>query len=156
MDDFFKFKEIIIDANVLLPLLIGLYNKRELGKFNYREEDFALLVEFLRNFDRKVVTPQVLAEISNLAATKLKAKFPDFIKNSIRTLMTLKERYMNKNDILQKEKEVQDFGITDTSLIEAVNRDRLLLTADGTLFGYCSNNKIPVIHLDTLPSLLFK
>jgi rRNA-processing protein FCF1 len=156
MDDFFKFKEVILDANVLLPLLIGLYNKRELVKFNYKEEDFALLVEFIRNFDRKVVTPQVLAEISNLAENKLKGKFFDFIKNSIRTLMNLEEKYVNKNDILQKEKEVQDFGITDTSLIEAVNRDRLLLTADGPLFGYCSNNKIPVIHLDTIPSLLFK
>jgi len=106
MDDFFKFKEVIIDANALLPLLIGLYNKRELVKFDYKEEDFALLVEFLRNFDIKVVTPQVLAEISNLAENKLKGKFSDFIKNSIRTLMNLEEKYVNKNDILQKEKEV--------------------------------------------------
>ena len=106
MDDFFKFKEVIIDANVLLPLLIGLYNKRELVKFDYKEEDFALLIEFLRNFDIKVVTPQVLAEISNLAENKLKGKFSDFIKNSIRTLMNLEEKYVNKNDILQKEKEV--------------------------------------------------
>lgn len=106
MNDFFKFKEVIIDANVLLPLLIGLYNKRELVKFDYKEEDFARLVEFLRNFDIKVVTPQVLAEISNLAENKLKGKFSDFIKNSIRTLMNLEEKYVNKNDILQKEKEV--------------------------------------------------
>ena len=156
MNDFFKFKEVIIDTNVLLLLLMGLYNKRELAKLNYKEEELALLVEFLRNFDRKVVTPQVLAEISNLAENKLKGKFSDFIENSIRTLMHLEEKYVKKNDILQKEKEVKDFGITDTSLIEAVNRDRLLLTADGPLFGYCSSNRIPVIHLDTIPSLLFK
>ena len=70
MNDFFKFKEVIIDTNVLLLLLMGLYNKKELVKLNYKEE-LALLVEFLRNFDRKVVTPQVLAEISNLAENKL-------------------------------------------------------------------------------------
>ena len=155
MNDFFKFKEVIIDTNVLLLLLMGLYNKKELVKLNYKEE-LALLVEFLRNFDRKVVTPQVLAEISNLAENKLKGKFSDFIENSIRTLMHLEEKYVKKNDILQKEKGVKDFGITDTSLIEAANRDRLLLTADGPLFGYCSSNRIPVIQLDTIPSLLFK
>ena len=71
MNDFFKFKEVIIDTNVLLLLLMGLYNKKELVKLNYKEEELALLVEFLRNFDRKVVTPQVLAEISNLAENKL-------------------------------------------------------------------------------------
>ena len=90
MNDFFKFKDVIIDTNVLLLLLMGLYNKRELAKLNYKEE-LALLVEFLRNFDRKVVTPQVLAEISNLAENKLKGKFSDFIGNSIRTLMHLEE-----------------------------------------------------------------
>ena len=48
----------------------------------------------------------------------IKGKFSDFIGNSIRTLMHLEEKYVKKNDILQKEKEVKDFGITDTSLIE--------------------------------------
>jgi len=47
MNDFFKFKEVIIDANVLLLLLMGLYNKRELAKLNYKEEELALLVHQL-------------------------------------------------------------------------------------------------------------
>ena len=60
----------------------------------------------------------MISSSSNLAENKLKGKFSDFIENSIRTLMHLEEKYVKKDDILQKE--VKDFGITDTSLIEAV------------------------------------
>lgn len=156
MNELFKFKEIIIDTNVLLPFLIGLYSTKELRKLGFKEEDFMLLVKFIRKFNRKLVTPQILAELSNLAKQKLKGNFSDFIHNSIKTLMNLDEQYVNKRDILQKIKEVQDFGLTDTSLIKAANKDRLLLTADGPLYGYCINQKIPVVHLDTIPSLLLR
>ena len=65
-----KKKPIITDTSPLLLLLIGSYDKNTIKGFkrlaNYDSVDFDLLLEFVAK--RKVmVTPQVLAEVSNFA-----------------------------------------------------------------------------------------
>ena len=65
-----KKKPIITDTGPLLLLLIGAYDKNTIKGFKrlsmYDSVDFDLLLEFVAK--RKVmVTPQVLAEVSNFA-----------------------------------------------------------------------------------------
>jgi len=115
-----------------------------------------LLVDFLKSREI-VVTPQVLAEVSNLANNRLKeANISNFLTNSINILMNAHEDYIEKDKILKRANEVAKFGITDTSLIEASSSDssRLLLTSDEKLFYYCSGNDIPAIHLNSLKNLI--
>lgn len=147
----FKLKEIVIDTGPLLLYLIGFYGIIDLRRFNYDKKDFILLVEFLKNFKRIFVTPQVLAEVSNLAKSRLKEeRFSGFINSSIVPLLDLKEEYIEKNEIL-KRAELPKFGMTDTSLIGATKRNKLLLTDDGPLFWYCNGKDMPVIHLGAPP-----
>lgn len=83
-EEIFKFKEIIVDTGPLLLYLIGFYGINDLRRFNYDKKDFILLVEFLKNFKKIFVTPQVLAEASNLAKSRLKEeRFTGFINYSI-------------------------------------------------------------------------
>jgi len=118
------------------------------------KKDFILLVEFLKNFKKIFVTPQVLAEASNLAKKRLKEeRFPGFINSSIAPLLGLGEEYIAKNEIL-KRTELSKFGITDTSLIGVTERNKLLLTDDGPLFWYCNGKNVPVIHLERIKSLI--
>ena len=150
----FRFKEIVIDTGPLLLYLIGFYGISDLRRFNYDKKDFILLVEFLKNFKKIFVTPQVLAEASNLAKKRLKEeRFPGFINSSIAPLLGLGEEYIAKNEIL-KRTELSKFGITDTSLIGVTERNKLLLTDDGPLFWYCNGKNVPVIHLERIKSLI--
>ncbi len=80
----FRFKEILMDTGPLLLYLIGFYSINDLRRFNYDKKDFILLIEFLKNFRQIFVTPQVLAEASNIAKSRLKEeKFSGFINSSI-------------------------------------------------------------------------
>ena len=150
MKKYSSFKEIVIDTGPLLLCLIGFYSINDLKWFNYDKKDFILLVEYLKNFKKIFITPQVLAEASNLAKSRLKKeKFSAFINSSIDPLLGLGEEYIEKNEIL-KRIELPKFGITDTSLISVIDRDKLLLTDDGPLFYYCDGKNVPVIHLEMI------
>ncbi len=150
----FGFKEIVIDTGPLLLYLIGFYDVSDLRRFNYEKKDFILLVEFLKNFKKIFVTPQVLAEASNLAKSRLKEeRFSRFINSSIALLLCLGEEYIEKNEIL-KRTELSKFGMTDTSLIGVTERNKLLLTDDGPLFWYCNGKNVPAIHLERIKFLI--
>jgi rRNA-processing protein FCF1 len=154
--DLLGYKFLLLDTGPLLLYLVGFYNNKYLPSINYSSQDHALLVDFL-NYREIVVTPQVLAEVSNLANKRLReANFSNFIINSINILMNAREDYVEKGKILKRADEVAKFGITDTSLIEASARgsNRLLLTSDERLFYYCSGNDIPAIHLNSLKNLI--
>lgn len=152
------FKEIVIDTGPLLLFLAGVYKHNTLEKFGYDEEDFRIMMELLKG--RKIfVTPQVLAEVSNLAKKRIKEdSFLDFINSSKKILCMLKERYVEKDTILTKEElQLPKFGFTDASLIEVAMNNKLLLTGDYKLHDYCKNKKIPSISLaaiKTYPSNL--
>ena len=146
----FKFKEIVIDTGPLLLYLIGFYNGNDLKRFSYNITDFMPLCEFLKNFKKVFVTPHVLAEASNLAKSRLKEEnFSNFIKFSISILTSLEEEHIDKNELLKREC-LPRFGITDTSLISAAERNKLFLTDDGPLFWYCNGCNVPTVHLDNI------
>lgn len=159
--DFSKYDRVIIDTGPLLSVLFGLYEHRkkldDINDYDYKMEidDFVLVKNFLMNFLEKsgvFITPEVLAEISNLSKTKMKEFFYDFICFSkIKLLQELKEAYINKDIILSNDKLLK-YGFTDISLIEATknNKGSLLLTSDRALYGYCIKNKIPAVTIEEL------
>ena len=69
--DLLRYKSLLLDTGPLLLYLVGFYNTKYLSNINYNSQDHALLVDFLK-YREIVVTPQVLAEVSNLANNRLK------------------------------------------------------------------------------------
>jgi hypothetical protein len=150
-----RFREMVLDTGPLLLYLVGSYDKRYLSRFGYDENEFLLLIRFLSSFKKVYVTPQVLAEASNLAKRRLKEEYyPIFIRRSIVLLVGLWEEYVAKDEII-KRSELPRFGITDASLLSTVDRDKLLLTDDAPLFWYCAGKDLPVMHLDGIKSLIW-
>ena len=150
-----RFREMVIDTGPLLLYLVGSYDKRYLSRFGYNEYEFSLLIRFLSSFKKVYVTPQVLAEASNLGKRRLKEEhYPIFIRRSIVLLVGLWEEYVAKDEIL-KRSELARFGITDASLLSTVDRDKLLLTDDAPLFWYCAGKDLPAMHLDGIKSLIW-
>ncbi len=147
-----KQQEVLLDTGPLLQVLVGLYDPRKLNKLGISPDDFGLLLSFVQPFRKKLVTPHVLAELSNLAKTRLKEDFGELIKFSIWFLSRTNEEIVPKETIIKEEnlKLLMDFGITDTAISLAANKDRLILTNDGPFFAYCSNKKMPVLHTDAI------
>ena len=99
-----RFREIVIDTGPPLLYLVGSYDKRYLSRFSYDEYEFLLLIRYLylSSFKNVYVTPQVLAEASNLAKRRLKKEYYSiFIRRSIVLLVGLWEEYVAKDEIFQ-------------------------------------------------------
>lgn len=149
-----QYKRIVLDTGPLLLYLIGLFSQKDLNQVGYDQQQFNLLFQFLSGKE-VYVTPQILAEASDLAENEFKSeKFSRFIGQSISPLLSIKEEYIEKDIILKNFKALSDFGVSDTSLICVAEKDILLLTEDFPLYGYCHNKKIPVTHLDGLIGLI--
>ena len=148
-------KGIIVDTGPLILLLAGYHNYDTIGKnkltAEFTKADFDILMGFLSNFRGIIVTPHVLAEISNLINTKVnKSDFTDFIEKTIEELLRFKEIYIQKDEILAGE-EVKKVGITDAGILLACERDNnLILTKDLKFEGMCRSKGLPVIHFDKL------
>lgn len=148
-------KGIIVDTGPLVLLLAGHYNYNSIGKSKLTAEfekgDFDILTSFLSKFRKIIVTPHVLAEVSNLINTKVnKSNFADFIEKIIEKLSDFKEVYIQKDEIISREN-VKKVGITDAGILLACERDNnLILTKDFRFKGLCISKGLPVIHFDKL------
>jgi hypothetical protein len=65
-------RAVLLDSTVFILLLVGSthrsYIRAHKALSAYSEQDFDLLVDYLRGSKRLLVTPHVLAETSNLAS----------------------------------------------------------------------------------------
>ncbi len=145
-------KPIITDTSPLLLLLIGSYDKSTINGFKrlsrYDSDDFDLLFQFVAT-RRVIVTPQILAEVSNFA--KMLKNNPDTFSEIIgknkELLEKLCEKYVPKNDILSSQELVR-FGFTDVSIIVAAKEiDALVLTDDFLLLGICKKNGLDTMDM---------
>ena len=145
-------KPIITDTSPLLLLLIGSYDKNAIKGFKrlseYDSDDFDLLLQFVAT--RKViVTPQILAEVSNFAKM-LKDNpdtFSEIIGKNKELLEKVCEKYIPKNDILSSQ-ELVKFGFTDVSIIVAAKEnDALVLSDDFLLLGICKKNGLDTKYM---------
>lgn len=147
-----NYQAIILDTSPLLQILVGLYNPKKLDKVGITENQFGHLISYIQQFSERLITPHILAEMSNLAKKRLKDDFPEFMKFIVKFLRDLNEQQIEKEDIIQSDniKQVIDFGITDTAISLASTTKRLIITADSPFFQYCYNNKIPVLHTEAI------
>lgn len=145
-----KRRPIFIDSSPLLLLLVGAYDENLIGRFKrvdrYSRNDFNLLVQFLVK-RRVLVTPGVLAEVSNLAMELGLERFQRLVDHNIEGLKKMGESHVAKNIILEAP-EFKKVGATDTSLVVAAKEgDGEILTADHPLCSRCRTMKIPVTHM---------
>jgi hypothetical protein len=132
-------REVLLDSNLLVVLLVGLTDRQQVGCHKktsaYSPEDYDLLVAHLKEFDRILVTPHVLAECSNLLRavseplrTRLTVALGDFIGTE-----WLRENHVEARAPV-KCAEFPRLGLTDAALLDIVSEARPLLTADLDLY----------------------
>ncbi|WP_087695035.1 hypothetical protein [Pseudomonas sp. PE-S1G-1] len=128
---------LIIDANLLLLLVIGLVEDgKHISKSNrlgnYSLEDYKIVALYMGRFKNVFITPYIATEVSNLIDLKgevrarvfeaAKLLFSEFKQIETRIVDDMNSPYFHI------------FGLTDNSLIHLVS-DYTVLTDDGPISG---------------------
>lgn len=140
---------LVLDTCVLLLLLAGCIDRDYIKTFkptkDFSEEDFDLLQKFVNCFNRLVVTPHILAEVtSSTNRLKDKRKLHTYLDTFRQYGLGSKESYYNIKKIVDIAdiKYIPHFGVTDTSLLAiAKARKYLVVTEDGPLAELIGNRE---------------
>ncbi len=153
----YRQKGVFVDTNMLVLFIIGitdirLANKTVLGK-NYTENDFNLVAKFIGYFDRKVTSPHILTETSDLLGENY--EFHIALKNNFIKLAD--EKYEPSLNLAEQDYFYQ-FGLADSSIIHAstdkYRESHLIFTVDGKLSGYLNTKGIDFVTLQILKNNL--
>lgn len=130
-------KQIIVDANLLVLLVVGLTKRSLIEKHkrtkSYEQEDFDLLIEVLSNFDQIVVTPHILTETSNLASQIGEPAMTNIRQTLLNLLDEQKEEYEASISI-GKHQSFLRLGLTDCAILNLVKNNLPLITVDLDLY----------------------
>lgn len=155
---------LIVDTNVLLLFLVGIYNQnylkdcpmiRDMGK-DYGAEHFKLVEEIIKRFLYKVViTPHILSEVNMLSHTRIKPKelhLHNYLSSLIRELEKWKEHTIGMKMLLE-DGAIMEFGFTDISLVKIAEENKenkwTILTDDLPLYANFIS-KIPIIYFGSV------
>ncbi len=130
-------KDVILDTKPLLILLLGIYEGQRLSLLDSNEKQFGIFIEFLKQTGRKLVTPHVLSELSNIGQNELKGNFGNFIRQFTINFDHFQELHVPFRKITPRIKELERSGITATVLIELVGNQKnaFLLTGESRKRG---------------------
>ena len=125
---------LFIDANLIVLLVVGLVDRRLVGKhrraITFEPRDYDRLVEFIREAGQIFVTPNVLTEASNLLEnpqdTRFLEKLRELIETSHETAVDSTRAAHNSG--------FTRLGLTDTGLLEVVSPETPLITTGLALY----------------------
>ena len=132
-------REAFIDANLLVLLVVGSVERRQVGIHRrarrFAPEDYDRLLKVIDTLECVLVTPNTLTEASNLLESRRDRRFLDrlrlVIEESEEIVVTSAEAACNAA--------FPRLGLTDAALLEAVSEERPLITADLDLFHAASS-----------------
>jgi hypothetical protein len=130
-------KQIIIDTNLLVLLIVGLTDCRLIGKHkrtrSFEVADYDLLVNALSMYDEIVVTPHILTETSNLIAQTAESVASSLRITLSELLKTQREEFEPSFDVI-KHNSFLRLGLTDSAIMRLVEKNIPLITVDLDLY----------------------
>jgi hypothetical protein len=129
---------VFVDTNLLLLLFVGNLDPRLIltckRTRSFSEDDYRTLCRYLSHFKRRITTPNVLTEVSNLAsALGDNSRFFESVFSP--ALDVLSEEYVPSRN-LSESKTLAKFGLTDAGILKLAKGKFLLLTEDFALAQY--------------------
>jgi hypothetical protein len=128
---------VLLDSNLLVLLVAGMSSREYIGKHrrlrDYSEEDFDLLIEFIRPMSAMKVTPNILTETSNLLSG-IGEPARSHIADTFRQLIgSLDERFVHSTRAVEQP-EFPRLWLTDAAVLTELVNSHVLLTADLDLY----------------------
>lgn len=146
-----KKKGALLDANVLLVYLVGIYDMRRMRSFSHTQQyadDFPLVDKLVKTFPVIYTTPNVLTEVSNLGG-KLGDGFYDVLQLAI---PRLKEQY-GVSEEAAKHSYFNKIGLTDCALVDIARAGVLVISIDSTLCRILRSKNIDAVNFNHLRQL---
>ena len=146
----------IVDTNVLLLLLVGLYDPLEIRNCaktqRYSQDDFKLLKKILERFDCQIVlTPQILVEVYRHARDVFsREKLGKFLLGIVKKFKDCSEQHVGFNVLMENEDVLIRFGFTDISIIEAAKQLDAVVITDELDMYVNFYTVVPVIKFDVV------
>jgi len=153
--DKYRSKGIIIDTEIMLVYIVGSYDINYISKFKrthpkYNPDDYKSISKVLSCFRKKIVTPHILAELSNLSFQAREEKREDYFKAFSGLLKRTSEDYIDKDTVLTLPL-LSKIGVTDLGIIEAAKKfDYLVFTDDFPMTGLARKKGIDVLNLNDI------
>lgn len=142
----YKNKGILIDTNLLLLYLVGLYDIELIRDFkrtsHFNTDDFSNTQEFIQLFDINITTPNILTEVSDLIDNRqdLQLVLSSYIEIA-------QERFIRSKEVCQ-EPRFTYFGLADMATLISAKDSYLVFTDDRPLYGYLVNSGVDAVNLD--------
>jgi rRNA-processing protein FCF1 len=149
----YRSKGILIDTNLLLLLFIGRVSPEFIQQFKrtttYTAADYQMLLRLIDQFEKIVVTPNVLTEVSNLANGLHGDRLRDFFKVFKESLTILSEEFVPSAEAVSQPG-FEIYGLADVG-ISLISRSNYLVFTDDLRFAdFASRNGIDVINFNHL------
>ena len=144
-------KGLLIDTKPLLLLLVGACDVNRFKDINriagYNEDDYYLLINLLKSFERTITTPNILTEASNLLRRAHLS--PDDYLIITEYVKSFKEEYIPSAKVVSHDHFYQ-FGLADIATLDCARGKYLVITADAPLYGYLVNMNVDAINFNYL------
>ncbi len=123
----------MVDTNLLLLWFVGSLDIKLVPEFKrtcrYVPEDYDTLAYYRSLFSRRVTTPNILTEVSNLAAQLGKRSQEFFETVFSKSIGVLEEHYVGSNSAAEIS-HFSEVGLTDSAIMSLARGQYLLLTDD--------------------------
>ena len=147
----YKNKGVLVDSNLLLVYVVGMYDPSRIARFKrtatFSIDDFYLLAQLLRFFQKVVTTPNILTEVnsfSNQLPEDIKPSYnPEFAKQ----ITLLEEHYLASNRV-SSVISFQRFGLTDSGIAELARGKYVVLSDDLKLVIYLQKEGIDAVNFN--------
>lgn len=148
-------KGVLLDTNLMVLLAVGYYNIARIASFKrtnqYTADDFSLVHRIVAQFERRVTTPQILAETDNLTR-QLPAREHSAVAGVMARLVERLFEISLPSAEAVRHPRYPLLGLTDCVTI-ACAIDSLVITDDLILFSILSHlgrDAININHIRTL------
>ena len=147
---------VLLDSNLLVLFIAGMSSREYIGRHrrlrDYSEEDFDLLVEFIRPMSALVVTPNILTETSNLLSG-IAEPARGHIADTFRQIVgSMDERFVQSTRAVEQ-REFPRLWLTDAAVLTELANSHVLLTADLDLYLAASQRGYSALNFNHLRQL---
>lgn len=131
----YRKKGLLIDTNLLLLYIVGSFDIELIREFKrtsqFTIDDFDFVSDFISEFELKITTPHILAEVDNFIGNKLN------LRTLLKNYVSIVAREITTDSVTIVENEFfVEFGFTDTAIVNISNNSYLVLTDDNLFMRF--------------------
>lgn len=146
----YRNKGILVDTNLLLLLVVGgTPSIKNFKRTNmYDSTDYDLLLRMVDPFKKLVVTPHILAEVSNLANGLHGSLLDDFFETLKRSLASTIFEIHKPAVEISENYSLSPYGLADVGIMAVAKDNYLVLTDDLRVANFALKSGVDIINFN--------